>query len=126
MQIEKHGLSVGIERVGTTFFLMITAVGTLTHEDYEVMAPLIDSALEGVKDPKIKVLFDATDLDGWEARAAWDDFKLGLKHGSNFEKVALCTSKRWLEVGAKIGAWFISGDVKTFDTLSGALNWLNE
>ncbi|MBU3068920.1 STAS/SEC14 domain-containing protein [Aestuariicella sp. G3-2] len=126
MQIEKHGLSVGIERVGKTFFLMITAVGKLTHEDYEIMTPMIDSALEGVKDPTVNVLFDASGLEGWEARAAWDDFKLGLKHGNAFNKIALCTNKRWLEVGAKIAGWFVSGEVKTFDSLSAALNWLNE
>jgi len=29
-----------------------------------------------------------TELQGWELRAAWDDFKIGLKHGGDFEKVA--------------------------------------
>lgn len=126
MQVEKHGLSIGLERVGSTFFLMITAVGTLTHEDYQVMTPMLDSALEGVKNPTVNVLFDATLLDGWEAQAAWDDLKLGLKHGNVFEKIALCTGKRWLDVSAKVGGWFVSGEIKTFDSLSGALNWLNE
>jgi hypothetical protein len=30
-------------------------VGKLTHEDYNTITPLIDSALDGVKDPKVKV-----------------------------------------------------------------------
>ena len=44
--------------------------------------------MAGVTGPKIQVLFDMTELQGWELRAAWDDFKIGLKHGGDFEKVA--------------------------------------
>lgn len=29
-----HGLSIGIERTGSEFFLTLKAVGTLTHKDY--------------------------------------------------------------------------------------------
>ena len=89
MSITRHGLSIGIERVGNEFFLSLTAVGRLTHADYETITPIIDSALDGVQEPKVKVLVDGTEMEGWEPRAAWDDFKLGLKHGSEFEKVAI-------------------------------------
>ena len=89
MSITRHGLSIGIERVGNEFFLSLTAVGRLTHADYETITPIIDSALDGVQEPKVKVLVDGTEMEGWEPRAAWDDFKLGLKHGSEPEKVAI-------------------------------------
>ena len=122
----KHGLSIGIERVGDEFFLILKAVGKLTHEDYLVITPMIGSALEGVKEAKIKALFDATELDGWELRAAWDDFKIGLKHGGEFDKVAMYGSKNWLEIAAKIGSWFISGEVKCFEDYDAALAWLKK
>ncbi len=41
MAIQKHGISLGIQRVGSQFFLALTAVGKLTHEDYEMMTPMI-------------------------------------------------------------------------------------
>ena len=126
MTIKKHGLSIGIERVDSTFFLSLKAIGKLTHEDYQTINPMIDAALEGVKDPKIKVLVDGTELEGWEMRAAWDDFKLGLKHGSEFERIAIVGNKKWQEYSAKIGAWFISGEVKYFESESDALIWLQE
>jgi hypothetical protein len=85
---------------------------------------MIESALLGVKQPKIKAIFDASQLDGWELRAAWDDFKLGLKHGSEFEKIAIYGNKRWQEMSAKIGSWFISGEVKYFEDYDEALAWL--
>ena len=125
MSIKKHGLSIGIERVEDDFFLALKAVGKLTHEDYEIITPMIDSALAEVKNPKVKVLIDGTELEGWELRAAWDDLKLGLKHGNEFEKIAIYGNKNWQEITAKIGAWFISGDVKYFECYDDALSWLN-
>ena len=126
MSIEKHGLSIGIERSGSDFFLTLKAVGKLTHEDYETITPMIDAALSTVKEPRVKALIDGTELEEWELRAAWDDFKLGLKHGNEFVKIAIYGNKNWQEITAKVGSWFISGEVKYFTTVEDALNWLNE
>jgi hypothetical protein len=124
MSTTRHGLSIGIERVNDNFFLSFKAIGKLTHDDYQTITPMIESALLGVKQPNIKAIFDASQLDGWELRAAWDDFKLGLKHGSEFEKIAIYGNKRWQEMSAKIGSWFISGEVKYFEDYDEALAWL--
>ena len=125
MKTKSHGLSIGIERVDDDFFLTIKVLGKLTHADYEVITPMIDSALESVTDPKVKALIDATNLEGWELRAAWDDFKIGLKHGSEFKKVAIVGNKNWQEVAAKVGSWFISGEAKYFEDVEPAVEWLS-
>lgn len=124
MNTVKHGLSIGIERIDNHFFLNLKAVGKLTHADYEIITPMIDSALASVKDPKVDALIDATELEGWELRAAWDDFKLGLKHNNEFGKIAIFGNKNWQEIAAKVGSWFISGDIKYFDNLGDATAWL--
>jgi len=124
MSIDKHGLTVGIDRIDNRFYLSLKAVGKLTHEDYKVITPMIDSALKGIKEPKIDALMDITELDGWELRAVWDDFKLGLQHGSEFNKIALYGNKKWQEVVAKVGSWFISGEVKYFENINDAMFWL--
>jgi len=126
MKYSRHGLSIGIERVNGSFFLTLRAVGKLKHEDYEVINPMIDSALEGVKDPKIRALIDGSEFEGWELRAAWDDFRMGLKHGSQFEKIAIFGDSKWQEMAAKVGSWFVSGEVKYFEECDDALDWLNE
>ena len=125
MNIVRHGLSIGIERIGSNFFLTLKAAGKLTHEDYQTITPMVDSALSGVKQPRVKALIDGTELEGWELRAAWDDFKLGLKHGNEFEKIAIYGNKDWQETTAKIGAWFISGEVKYFENAEDARAWLD-
>jgi len=126
MDRQRHGLSIGIERINDDIFLSLKATGTLTHEDYLVITPMIDSAMEGLKHPKIKTLFDATELEGWELRAAWDDFKIGLKHGRQFEKVAIYGHKDWLGMATKVGSWFIGGEAKYFESHDEALAWLQE
>jgi hypothetical protein len=126
MNTVTHGLSIGIENTGNEFFLKMKAVGKLTHEDYEVITPMIDSALDSVKNPKVKAIIDGTEMEGWELRAAWDDFKIGLKHGNEFEKIAIYGNKNWQEIAAKVGSWFITGEVKYFDRYEDALAWLSE
>ena len=126
MKIIRHGLSIGIEKMSSHFFLSLKATGRLTHEDYEIITPMIDSALEGIKEPVVDVYIDCSELEGWELRAAWDDLKLGLKHGRDFNRIAIYGNKKWQEYASKIGSWFISGEVKYFESADEALTWLNE
>ncbi|MCP4335961.1 MAG: STAS/SEC14 domain-containing protein [Gammaproteobacteria bacterium] len=126
MTITRHGLSIGIESMGSEVFLCLKAQGKLTHEDYETITPMIDSALSSVKEPKVKVLIDGTEMEGWELRAAWDDFKLGLKHGNEFDKIAIYGNKNWQEIAARVGSWFISGEARYFENQQQALDWLSE
>jgi hypothetical protein len=119
-----HGLSIGIQRSGRDFYVKLTAIGTLTSHDYDVITPLIDAALGAVQEPRVKMFIDATQLDGWELGAAWDDLKLGLKHGHEFTKIAIHGNKTWLKMASKIGSWFISGEMKFFEDGDEALIWL--
>ncbi|MGB7402140.1 MAG: STAS/SEC14 domain-containing protein [Arcobacter sp.] len=126
MKTKKHELTVGIQKVDSSILLTIKAIGTLTHEDYETITPMIDSALEEIVNPKIRAICDCTELDGWELKAAWDDLKIGLKHGNQFEKIAIITGKSWIKIGSKITSWFIQGEVKNFENELEAFEWLNE
>lgn len=124
MSIDKHGLTVGSERIGNDIFFSIKAIGKLTHSDYEIMTPMIDSATAAVSEPHVRALIDITELQGWEMRAAWDDFKIGLKHGSEFTKIAIFGHSNWQELAAKVGSWFVSGEVRAFDNMSDAVAWV--
>jgi len=121
-----HGLSIGLERAGRDFFLKLKVVGTLTHDDYKIITPMINSALGEVKHPVVNALIDGSELEGWELRAAWDDLKLGVKHSKEFKKVAIYGNKEWQARMAKIGNWFISGEVQYFENATAAIDWLDE
>lgn len=122
--LNSHGISIGIERHKEEFFVALEARGKLTHEDYKAVTPMLESALAVVENPHIKALVDVRGLEGLEPRAAWDDLKLGLKHGGKFERIAILGSKKWHQAAAKVGDWFISGNMEQFEDESRALSWL--
>jgi hypothetical protein len=126
MNIQHHELSIRIEKVNTHVFLYIKTVGKLTHDDYQQINPMVNKALKGVSDPKLDVFFDASELKGWEIRALWDDFKFGLEHEKEFEKIAILGNKKWQEYGAKVGSWFVAGDIKYFESSDDAMQWLKK
>ncbi|GAA6133679.1 STAS/SEC14 domain-containing protein [Oceaniserpentilla sp. 4NH20-0058] len=125
MTLQKHGLTIGMERVGEAVFLSLKVQGKLTHDDYQTINPMLDSVLAQLNEPKVKVFIDASELQGWELRAAWDDLKLGLKHGNEFTHIAIYGNKKWLELAAKLGAWFTKGEIKYFEDHDESLLWLS-
>lgn len=127
MTLLKHGISIGIERYDDDdFYVAFKAIGTLTHQDYERMVPVLESALAGVKDPDIFALVDVTELDGLELQAAWDDIKLGVKHIRHFEKIAIVGKTTLQEVLAKLANWFTPAEVRFFVDNGDAVAWLRD
>lgn len=124
MDANRHGFHIGIERINAHYLLSVSVCGTLTHQDYQRIAPMIASALAPVDEQLVDVLIDVTELQGWELRAAWDDFSLGLQHGNKFNRVAIIGSHRWHQYAAKVANWFVSGEVRYFKSTAAALGWL--
>ncbi|GIU47474.1 STAS/SEC14 domain-containing protein [Shewanella algidipiscicola] len=120
----QHGISIGIERSGDNIYLMLTAIGTLTHADYELMTPILESALAGLDQPEIVALVDITQLEGISLHAAWDDLQLGLKHGKAFHKVAIVGRGDFQQWMSRIAGWFSPGEFKFFDSRAKARAWL--
>lgn len=124
MSTDRHGLTLEIECIDNNFTLFFKALGKLTHDDYAAITPVLDSMLGKVAQPKIRAFIDAEQFRGWEPRAAWDDFRIGLKHGSEFTRIAIYGHRDWMDWAARIGGWFVSGEVKHFEDRNAALNWL--
>ncbi|WP_251359837.1 STAS/SEC14 domain-containing protein [Kangiella sp. TOML190] len=125
-RIITNGLSIGIERHQTNVYFLLKATGTLTRQDFEIVSPVIDSALQASDKPRARALIDATELDKWDAKAAWYDLKLCLKHGREFEKVAVYGNKKWQHKYTKIANWFMGGKKQFFEDKDRALEWLSE
>jgi hypothetical protein len=126
MNTERHGITVGIECINSQSILVFKVTGKLTHSDYQTITPVLDSTLQAVDPENIKMLVDITEFSGWELRAAWDDFELGLKLGLNLEKVAIFGDKNWQELASKVGGWFISGEMRSFGDYQSAVEWLTD
>lgn len=124
MSIERHGISVGIERVSGETIIVFKAKGKLTHDDYQAMIPILKTTIKEIDSSALKMMVDISTLTGWELRAAWDDFKLGLELNSKIDKIAICGDKSWQELASKVGSWFVSGDIKSFEEHHSAIEWL--
>jgi hypothetical protein len=109
---------------GSKIYCYIKAVGKLTHEDYETFVPSFEQLLKNIKEPKVKVLADLSEFEGWEMQAAWDDLKFGLSHNNDFEKIAVAGHSDLYKYGVKISNWFTPYEMHYFEDINKAKEWL--
>lgn len=104
------------------------AKGTVTADDYEsVIIPAVEASLS--RHGKIRFLYHlGADFSGFEAAAAWDDAKLGLKHLGDWERMAVVTDVDWIRGALRIFGLAIPGHVRVFhaDELAEATRWIAE
>jgi hypothetical protein len=102
--------------------------GDVTGRDYDsVLTPAIDKAIE--KFDRIRLLaLVGQDFKGYSLDAIWDDTKLGLRHWSGFDRVAVVTDVGWMQMGVKAMAFMMPCPVQLFthDELDDAKRWLSE
>lgn len=99
----------------------IKASGTLTHEAYAALTSEFERRIAA--QGKLNILFDITEFEGWDLRAAWDDFMLGMKHMGDFDRIAVVGDATWEEVGVKIADVLIAADVRFFPDAERAAAW---
>ena len=109
--------------------LAVRASGKVTGEDYDkVLIPALDDKLK--KQKKIRVLYHIVgrDFSGFTAEAMWDDAKVGIRHLSAFEKIAVVSDVNWIVGAVKIFAFVIPCPVKVFgsEKLSEAKAWVSK
>ena len=108
--------------------LGFTASGKVTADDYEsVLIPAVEEKLAEQK--KIRLLYHLDDgFTGYEAGALWDDTKIGLKHLTAWERIAVVTDVDWIRTSVKVFGFAMPGEVKVFENsgLAEAKAWLSE
>ncbi len=103
-----------------------TARGKVTGEDYEkVLIPIIEEKLKDHS--KIRLLYHLDEgVTGVDAAAMWDDAKVGIKHLSSWEKIAIVTDIDWIRNAVRLFGFAMPGPVKTFRNrdLPKAVDWI--
>ena len=106
--------------------LGFTARGKVTGSDYEtVLVPAVEALLKTHE--KISLLYHlGDDFTGYDAHAAWDDTKIGLKHLFAWERIAVVTDVNWVRRGVQAFGFAIPCEVRTFgnDELNQARDWI--
>lgn len=108
--------------------LGLHASGEVTANDYKtVLVPAIDEKL--TKHKKVRLLYVfGNEFTGYSGGAAWEDAKVGMKHFTSFERVAVVTDVDWIEKMVKAFGFALPGEVRVFDDddLEDARRWISE
>ena len=106
--------------------LVIHVSGKLVKADYEHFVPEFERLLQ--QHGKLRLLFDMTGFHGWDASAAWEDTKFGIKHFRDIERLAMVGEMRWQHGMAIFCKPFTTATVRYFDHADAteARKWLGE
>ena len=108
--------------------LGFSASGEVTAEDYEtVLIPAVKEILK--REKKIRFLYHlGPEFTGFTAGAMWGDAKVGLRHMTAWERIALVTDVGWLRKSVSLISFALPGEIKLFanENLAAAIRWVQE
>ncbi len=104
--------------------VVVKATGLLTDDDYKKFVPELEKLIN--ERGALSVLIEFENFRGWEPKALWADFQIGLKHPDDFKKMAIVGEKAWHHLLAIIARPFTSGEVRYFshDEIQAAWDWI--
>ncbi len=108
--------------------LGLEAVDDVEREDYEnVIVPAINEAI--AQHGKVRLVYVlGPEFDDYEGEAVWEDLKLGVRHPTTFERVAIVTDARWAGPAIKVFSVLWPGQARAFplSELESAKRWAAE
>lgn len=100
--------------------------GQVTKKDYEeVLIPAVEAAFK--RHDKISFYYElGPEFSGIEAGAAWEDFKEGVRHFLQWEKMAVVTDVEWVRRTINGFGVFMPGQLRVFPNSEAAVarTWL--
>ena len=104
------------------------AIGQVTAADYErVIVPDVEAAF--ALNRKLRLIYHiGEDFTGFDTGAMWDDAKLGMRHLSGWDRVALVTDVPWLRMTATAMGFAVPAEFRLFGNaqLAEARSWISE
>ena len=100
--------------------------GKLHDEDYKSFVPAVDAAVAA--EGKVRLFAQFEDFHGWDLHAAWDDFRFGIKHYKDFDRIAMVGDRKWEKWMATLCKPFTKAKVRYFNAseIDAAWNWIGE
>lgn len=89
-------------------------VGKLTEEHYASIGRELDELVD--QTGKIRLLVDLQDFEGIDLGGIREDFRIGMRHRNDIEKLAVVGDRKWQEWMTRISDPLTSGEVRYFDT----------
>ncbi len=108
--------------------LGVSAEGKITGTDYEtILIPVLEEKLKANK--KIRMIYQlGTDFSGFDMSGMLDDAKMGLKHLSAWDRIALVSDHEMINSFAKFFGYLMTCELRIFKNteLEAAKNWIIE
>lgn len=108
--------------------LGVSAEGQITGTDYEtILIPAIEKKLKAHK--KICMLYElGSSFTGFEFSAMLDDAKMGMKHLSAWDKIALISDHEMINIFAKFFGHMLSCKLRIYKNaeFEEAKKWISE
>lgn len=108
--------------------LGVSAEGKITGTDYEtILIPVVEEMLKSHK--KIRILYHLGDnFTGFDFSAMLDDAKIGLKHLSAWEKIALVSDHEMINSFIKFFGHLMSCELRVYKNseLEDAKKWITD
>ena len=108
--------------------LGVSAEGKITGTDYEtVLIPAIEEKLKTNK--KIRMLYHlGNNFTGFDLNAMVDDAKIGMKHLSAWDRIALVSDHELINTFAKFFGHLLSCELRIFKNaeLEEAIKWITD
>ncbi|MCY4724649.1 STAS/SEC14 domain-containing protein [Nocardioides sp. STR2] len=94
--------------------LGLEAIDDVEKEDYEdVLVPAVEAAV--AEHGKVRLVYVlGPDFDEYEGEAVWEDLKLGVRHLSSFERIAVVSDARWIGPAMKVFSVLLPGQARAF------------
>lgn len=104
----------------------VVCQGQLTKSDYDtVLVPAVMQALKNHR--KVRLYYEiAADFSGIDPGAIWEDFKVGMKHFTRWERIAVVTDVDWIKNTIRIFSFLMPGELRIFPAAaaSQAREWI--
>ncbi|GAA1856556.1 STAS/SEC14 domain-containing protein [Microbacterium koreense] len=115
-------MTIALSEKSSGNVLGFVVTGDITKEDYEVLTPAVEKAVE--EHGRVRLMLDLTGFR-WERVSAWGaDLHFGHTLHSKIDKLAIVGDKKWEEWLAHLSTPFYAKEASFFHAEGDAFAWL--
>lgn len=100
----------------------VSVMGQFTLEDYREFEQAVGYGIQF--QGEVNVLFDLRDMLSYSLDVAWEELMFSREHKHDFGRIAVLTGDQWVAWSMWINRLFMSADIRLFDDLGMAQDWV--
>ena len=104
--------------------IAVSVLGQFTLEDYREFEQAVGYGIQF--QGAVNVLFDLRDMLSYSVDVAWEELKFSREHKNDFGRIAILTGDQWVAWSMWVNRLFMSADIRLFDELEQAQEWVLE